>query len=126
MELENTTAHEGSDRKQALVGLLAKIRAGAFLGMSDFVEAFPYVGHRKEAYHAFSFSLDCAKRLHEAVLPNFLWKINCSNATVYPFNAPDTGSGFYGMADNPARAWLCAIIQALIAKEDAPTDHSAG
>jgi len=109
----------GSERKRALVELLAKVEAGG--GCTHAFAAVSPCGTSRFSWMtaAFNGSLDAAEALHEAVLPNFLWKINCSNATVYPFNAPDTGSGFYGMADNPARAWLCAIIQALIANEDA-------
>jgi len=113
----------GSERKRALVELLAKIEAGEVIQSTDAVDIWPTDARSMalpwlDACKASQGSLDAAKALHDAVLPNFLWKINCSNATVYPFNAPDTGSGFYGMADNPARAWLCAIIQALIANED--------
>jgi hypothetical protein len=68
-----------------------------------------------QAYHG---SIDAAKALHDAVLPGFKWKLSRSNATAYPFNAPSTGSGFYGMAENPARAWLIAILEALIAMEE--------
>ena len=105
-----------SERKQALEALLAKVEAGDAVTAHDASRLWPNgYTHAINACHG---SLDAAKALHEAVLPNFLWKINCSNATVYPFNAPDTGSGFYGMADNPARAWLCAILKALIAECD--------
>lgn len=63
-------------------------------------------------------SLDAALRLHEALLPGWEWHLGPSNAKIYPFNRSPLKS-WSGMADNPARAWLLAILRALKAKDAA-------
>jgi hypothetical protein len=70
-------------------------------------------------------SLDAAKALHEAVLPNEGWGIDW--VTKYP-NLMSGGHAYRavvgwgtlrkGFADTPARAWLLAILSALIAQEE--------
>ena len=70
-------------------------------------------------YEAFSGSLDAAKALHEAVLPGWEWRLRDNRAWVW------TGVLVYGgeevetaeFCGLPARAWLLAILDALIAKE---------
>jgi hypothetical protein len=71
-------------------------------------------------------SLDAAKALHEAVLPDFIlgklaqrgetW---VAIVTAWREDHP-TQKRIYGTAnaDNPARAWLLAILKALIAQEE--------
>jgi hypothetical protein len=61
---------------------------------------------------AFHGSLDAAKALHDALLPGWEWHLGPSNAKVYPYNGSPLKS-WGGMADNPARAWLLAILRAL-------------
>lgn len=105
-----------TDRKQALTDLLEKVEKGNWdaagwswvLNFND--------NHRNQAKRAFLGSLDAAKALHEAVLPRHY-------AQVHMWPMPemcrvDIGGGHTGRDDNPARAWLIAIIKALIAKED--------
>lgn len=65
---------------------------------------------------AFDGSLDAALRLHEALLPGWEWHLGPSNAKVYPYNG-SPGKSWSGMADNPARAFLLAILRALKAQQ---------
>ena len=109
----NAQAHDNA----ALQELLAKVGAGMIWG-DDWPVMAGMSSYGITIMRAYNGSLDAAQDLHNAVLPGFLWKLDCSNATVYPLKAPDTGSGFYGMSDSPARAWLCAILKALIAECD--------
>ena len=109
-----------TDANTALQELLAKVDAGRWSTIRDEPSAETGLLIYWEQFDLIMSegSLDAALALHNAVLPGFLWKLDCSNATVYPLKAPDTGSGFYGMSDSPARAWLCAILKALIAECD--------
>ena len=111
------------DRKQALMHLRDKVEAGesrvqveeaAFAVWPDGVDHFKAT-HASAAHCG---SLDAAKALHEAVLPG--WVAGVSENL--------HGHGWYGWAqtheehvearnDNPARAWLIAILEALIVKE---------
>ena len=66
-------------------------------------------------------SLDAAKELHDVLLPKWGWIIGSGgSATLFP---PDhlKIKGVMGptpkLKGNPARAWLLAIIRAMIAKE---------
>jgi len=53
------------------------------------------------------------------VLPGWDWYIDRdAEASVYP-DTNDHGP-YDGIADNPARAWLLAILEALIAQENTP------
>lgn len=103
-------------RKEALEALLAKIEAGECIFPNDFPDGF-----RKapRAIAAFEGSLDAAMALHEAVLPG--WN----------YSAFDELEGFRAQVEkpigiseksavsfeSPARAWLMAILKALIAEE---------
>lgn len=62
-------------------------------------------------YSAFSGSIDAAKALHEAMLPGWNFGIICHGAEVW-----ETWRAVFGaeVLDNPARAWLLAILDALI------------
>jgi hypothetical protein len=98
----------------------------------DFLSTFGY-GHHFLAHNAFSGSLDAAKALHEAVLPG--WDVpsldQASNLAGSPWGCevawfdganPNNNRKVYSghsFDGNPARAWLLAIVRALIAKEKA-------
>jgi len=62
---------------------------------------------------AFDGSLDDAKSLHEAVLPNHAWDIwrgiGADCVRYYGCNLPGVDTAF---AADPARAWLIAILKA--------------
>ena len=112
------------DRKQALVDLRDKVKAGEWPGGigGEARRVFQY--HKKLeddlgclAHEAFEGSLDAAKALHEAVIPGFF--VDISHWSMHEtMSIVTVGNDFKGNADTIARAWLLAILEALIAKED--------
>lgn len=110
-------------RLEALKYLLAKVEAGD-LPFPALNEIFPRRGATIElvakAYHG---SLDAAKALHEAVLPGWAFSLAVGKRAngemgCGAFLVHDELEGIDGEADTPARAWLIAILKALIAKEE--------
>ena len=111
-----------SERKQALEALLAKVEAGDAVTAHDASRLWPNgYTHAINACHG---SLDAAKALHEAVLPDIGWEVY--RTAKYPGMIPGScpspykaivgwGTQVSGHADNPARAWLIAVLRALIA-----------
>ena len=112
------------DHKQALEALLAKVEAGEAVA-ADFEPCLAVLdfGLAWSAYHG---SLDAAEALHEAVLCNRVissldWKwgglVEAHIFEVSPEQWHEQGMAkFIGRSSTPARAWLCAILKALIAK----------
>ena len=111
-------------RLDALRALLEQVEAG---GISISFRDSGVFGRRNaaSARHAYFGSLDAAKALHEAVLPTYIvdelsqnsrsmgWHVLiCSEQGRYIYSHVK-GTPFM---DNPARAWLMAIIRALIAE----------
>lgn len=107
----------------ALQALLERVEAGEFpadtsardLGIVS--DGLPII---KTIYAAFSGSLDAAKALHEAVLPGWHWSLYDDNGIgIYEaqIEVHDwQGEPISGASKcNPARAWLIAILRALIA-----------
>tara|TARA_R110000851_G_scaffold288046_1_gene442121 strand:+ start:266 stop:616 length:351 start_codon:yes stop_codon:yes gene_type:complete len=111
----------------ALQELLAKVEAGDCNGVSDAVQGmypndigFSLTPEALTILNAYNGSLDAAKKLHDAVLPD--WHFNISseaNGNGYVVALTDAYwiDRSLGCAINPARTWLIAIIKALIAKE---------
>jgi hypothetical protein len=123
-----------TNRKQDLIELRDKVMAG---------EAFPHDAPQRKrrvaeheclggyfqdnmAYGAFHGSLDAAKALHEAVLPGWVASPQIggksAGVTVWHCTLEDWESGQEISVNNiacPARAWLLAVLEALIAQEDA-------
>jgi hypothetical protein len=104
-------------RRDALLALLGQVEAGEW--PVDFLAVDHGFQNITTAtfYKAFSGSLDAAKALHEAALPGWRWNLwAVGGATVWPDSYK---LGRVKAVDNPipARAWLIAIIRALI--EDA-------
>ena len=111
-------------RKQALAELIAKVEAGTLIPdnliVSSEVSAMIDLAVNVSDLHgdvwadlcaAYDGSLDAAKALHEAMLPR-------RYAQVHMWPVPEMcrvyiGGGHTGRADNPARAWLLAILRAL-------------
>ena len=64
-------------------------------------------------------SLDAAKTLHEAVLPEWDIMVHTYDDDLFEGSVaePDKVQTFDGQSTSMARAWLIAIIKALIAKE---------
>ena len=104
------------NRKQALAELIAKVEAGEWPGKNVLHEINDTYGF--DAWRAYDGSLDAAKLLHEAVLPGWFGGVS---ENIH-------GHGWYGWvqtnerhmdarSDNPARAWLLAILRALHSME---------
>jgi len=66
--------------------------------------------YAKEAYFG---SLDAAKALHDAVLPDWDWDVASSNAAAVFHGNELSGPSELAAALTTARAWLLAIIRAL-------------
>ena len=105
-----------TDRKQALVDLRDKVKTDETKHGHRWFDAFgPDID--LHALRAFNGSLDAAKALHEAVLPGWWWRVTSPDPHYVQVGMP--GIGVYsGRDETPARAWLLAILEALIAQED--------
>jgi hypothetical protein len=110
----------------ALKALLAKVEAGddlpdlysLFAKKSD--KATDYT-NCNNVFSAYDGSLDAAKALHKAVLPLWGWSAG-TNMVCVSITGKSFGFGgwlFEGsVGDNPARAWLIAILKALISEAE--------
>ena len=128
-----------SDRKDALTDMLAMVdaRVGIQPEKRCYTEKFCSLFDRcfdEALFDLFSAgyegSLDAAKALHEAVLPGWRWrkaslphKPLCVEviSPVLSILPEEDWAGFEtheGDYNDPARAWLVAILKALIAQED--------
>lgn len=115
--------------KQSLIDLRDKVKAGEAPEYGSFREAYVEtcwrafdIVHRGAAFSAYNGSLDAAKALHEAVLPLCDVDVEIRHASrlsdVWVFSPIDDGGHWIGTHEITARAWLLAILDALIAKED--------
>lgn len=112
---------------EALTDLLAKVKAGEWDHRPNAAArvVFPYKSASADdlgltARAAFEGSLDAAMALHEAVLPGWGWFFEAGGTPrmcAGIFHEDVKTPPHIGKADNPARAWLIAIIKALIALE---------
>lgn len=113
-------------RKEALEELIAKVEAGEVCRPNrkakwqdcDF-EKRGY-GYRVNANiaGAYNGSLGAAKALHEAVFPGWDWRVGSCGPSEVIINRPYGGAVEYsGDSSCPARAWLLAILRALLAQE---------
>ena len=95
----------------ALQALLMKVESGEATTMA--FEDAGFDGWAELAYHG---SLNAAKALHEAVVPNHAWDIWRGIGTdcvrYYGCNLPGIDTAYH---EDPARAWLIAILRALAA-----------
>ena len=104
-----------TDRKQPLQELLAKVEAGGY-DTPNFIALVSKPLMQCRAGEAYRGSLDAALALHNAVLPRWEYGYDCGLAWVKP---PGLRSSYrHGMSDSTARAWICAILKALIAECD--------
>ena len=115
-------------RKEALADLIAKVEAGERPDNQMIADAL-HIADARRVYvaKATEGSLDAAKALHEAVLPGWIVHDFSQNSRSMGWNivlASKSGtystshqSGNVGFCDNPARAWLIAILRALHAQE---------
>lgn len=93
-----------------LRGLIESVGNGTFL--MDVLSP----EHEITAYEAFSGSLDAAKRLHDALLPGWIFDITNGSAFVMPLwdePHPPPPAQCVGESDVDARAWLLAVLRAL-------------
>lgn len=123
-------------RIEALKELAAKVEAGSlpeavFHGFSGIRGHWAYLTgldgtQRRNVFLAYNGSLDAALALHEAVLPEWCWSVDRLGQAIvwYPWVEGDSimheAGGNDGAGDwrlGPARAWLLAILRALIAQE---------
>lgn len=106
-------------RTEALRTLAVKVDAGEWPvdAWSHLRIVYPTQWNKIElnARKAFDGSLDAAKALHEEVLPGWDYCIDSEDDGVAVFS--DGINGVVAHNDNPARAWLLAIINALIADD---------
>ena len=117
-----------TDKTKALEDLLAKVEAGdrvaRYEASKTFGPAFGYA-HSVSAYNAYHGSLDAVKKLHAAVLGNtWTFQIKDGHQNTNEFQADvwkmdERGnSSIYNEHSrtyhSPARAWLIAILHALI------------
>lgn len=113
-------------RHEALTALLAKVEDGTAEKFDPLFEFALYpaqqdmntVYNANDAYHG---SLDAAKALHEAVLhervvKKEVWSKRYGGTVCLYIDLGLVGVG-HSVDDNPARAWLIAILKALIAME---------
>jgi hypothetical protein len=123
------------DRKTALIELRDKVKAGGSIWPAELDGTELADRPFGDAYNG---SLDAAKALHESVLPGWVvyemgwWpcipvRLNQPKArfTLWQTHVDSQGERWHGSGDKrasgecdtPARAWLLAIIEALIAEE---------
>lgn len=87
--------------------LIEAVKAGEFL-----LDAIP-ARYETTAYQAFSGSLDAAKALHDALLPGWGYRVSpCYAAVMHPSVTGNDVTKDAVVNDNPARAWLLAILKA--------------
>jgi hypothetical protein len=77
-------------------------------------------GLSESVVNAYYGSLDAAKALHEAVLPDWHWDVASSDAAAVFHGSALSGPCELAAASNPARAWLLAIIRALAQASQLP------
>jgi hypothetical protein len=121
--LNRTKENDMTDRKDALTKLLAKVEAGGVMNYQDTLplvrgwrsplEYFRITDDLEAAYNG---SLDAAKALHKAVLPEWHWNVSKDGVARIVIPSRLRPIPTVGKSDaTPARAWLIAILKALIA-----------
>ena len=111
-----------TDRIDALRALEKAVEAGAAMN-SDFADAFPVTGPSKPYWMGTSAynngSLDAAKAMHDAMLPGWDLLITTYEDGLFEVSVsePLHVKTYDGLQEIIARAWLLAIIRALIAQE---------
>lgn len=107
-----------TDRKQALIELLGKVEAGEWgHRRSTFKLAGFGDGMCVDMVRAYNGSLDAAMAMHEAVLPNRYWNMAEFDGAWTVQIPVSTFKRYEATSEhNPSRAWLIAIIKALISQ----------
>ena len=109
----NALAHDNA----ALQELLAKVGAGMIWG-DDWPVMAGMSSYGITIMRAYNGSLDAAQDLHNAVLPEWSWDRSINGTMTLRTSSPFQPGMFDFKNPIPARAWLCAILQALIAECD--------
>ena len=97
--------------------LIAAVEAGT-ASADDFGATFPHAHHfeHTHAWGAYEGSLDAAKRLHDALLPGWIYNLAPSFCHVFPATDNGDQDASTGQSDQPARAWLLAILRGYLPK----------
>ena len=105
-------------RKDALQGLLDAVTAWDGLSIGDAGSVMPCGRTVLLTVNAYKGDINAALALHNALLPTAQLGVidTDGGADVRDWDGDQYSAQFDG---NPARAWLCAILQALIAECDA-------
>ena len=113
-------------RKQALAELIAKVEAGDDANVSSLLRMLASKARDEgniwpshDADKAYRGSLDAAKALHEAVLPDWYVFIKGQKGYVWFAELMDRDDNRHPQTEGetPARAWLLAILRALHSME---------
>jgi len=109
--------------KQNLIALLAKVEAEEVIVADDLYHISEHSHPGVQVSWALSFmpansgSLDAAQALHKAVLPEYEWTFYYDGECGVQHH--ESANVFHTAWDKtPSRAWLIAIIKALIAEEE--------
>lgn len=102
-----------------LARLIEAVEAGA-ISTDLIMSAIEEPSDQLNTLGAFDGYLDAAKALHDALLPGWIFDATNDSAFVMrPWDYHGEPPPQYGSeADNPARAWLLAILRALEAEEN--------
>jgi hypothetical protein len=114
-----------SARRDDLIELLAKVKAGLYPALSDWAGIFPakptdddYPRAMMAAQAALGW-IDAARALHGEVLPGYSWQLfeeDSGEFSSLVSKRADPRVYEEEWHDTPARAWLIAILKALIAE----------
>ena len=110
---------------EALQELLEKVKSGSHNSVLDTVVmmhsnslGFRMPSKAQRIMNSYNGSLDAAKALHDAILDDYLFLVGGNWVEVWlPFGGDI--HKYHARNDIPARAWLMAILSALIAQETA-------
>lgn len=113
-------------RREAIAVLIEKVEAGDQPQPKDFRAALEvpmqdmrYTQMPNDARAAYGGSIDAAKALHEAVLPkDSTWQYYSGDGSCVVGFGPGPTDYEESHHDNPARAWLLAILRALHAQQE--------
>lgn len=103
------------DKLQALTALRDKVKAGTCVMPDDIHESPLPFSVERYIVNAYNGSLDAALTLHKAVLPEWDWSY--AQVTAHCILCHPSNGCVDAHDDNPALAWLLAILEALIAQE---------
>lgn len=101
------------DKIKAIDELIAAAGEGT-IARSDLDAFIPSLGlttQANDAHSAYKGSLDAANALHKALLPRVMWQ-RSPNGQFCLFDSFAEEVSYANETDNPARAWLIAILKA--------------